>query len=237
MKFSQIFLKDKNFINKIIQSLEIKENDIFLEVGPGEGVITIEIIKRGGIVIAIEIDYNLIKKLESEFSLVLNKKLFLINSDFLKYNLNNLNYEKLRFFSNLPYHITHNALFKILKNKSKFIDIHIMLQKEVSDKILKQKNYLHFLLNYHFDIKELFIVPPFAFYPKPKVFSSFLRFIPKASKFDKEFEDKLFNIIKISFLNRRKKLKNILKFVPEKFKDKRAEELEFEDFVEIALLS
>ncbi|MFZ8846230.1 MAG: rRNA adenine N-6-methyltransferase family protein, partial [Candidatus Hydrothermia bacterium] len=61
MRFSQVFLKDKIFIEKIINFLEIKENDVFLEVGPGNGEITKEIIKKGAIVIAIEIDYNLFK--------------------------------------------------------------------------------------------------------------------------------------------------------------------------------
>ncbi|MEO0144539.1 MAG: 16S rRNA (adenine(1518)-N(6)/adenine(1519)-N(6))-dimethyltransferase RsmA [candidate division WOR-3 bacterium] len=235
MRFSQVFLKDKFYIQRIIQSLKISENDIFLEVGPGEGVITQELLKNGAIVIAVEIDYNLVKYLKEKFSLFLEKRLFIIHNDFLKVHLDDIPFQKFRFFSNLPYHITHLALFKILENKQKFIDVHIMLQKEVANKILKQKNYLHFLLNYHFEIEELFIIPPSAFSPKPKVFSSFLKLIPKPSTFDLKFENKLFNIIKLAFLHRRKKLKNVIKGILVEYENKRAEELEFEDFVKIAL--
>ncbi|MCS7244922.1 MAG: 16S rRNA (adenine(1518)-N(6)/adenine(1519)-N(6))-dimethyltransferase RsmA [candidate division WOR-3 bacterium] len=235
MKFSQIFLIDKFYINKIIEALNIRENDIFLEIGPGDGTITYEILKKGAIVIAIEIDYNLFKMLNEKFSLILGKKFYLYNEDFLKFNLNKLDFQSMRFFSNLPYHITHDALFKILKNKGKFIDIHIMLQKEVSEKLLKEKNYLHFLFNYHFEIYELFKIPPWAFVPKVSVFSSFLRMIPRKNLMAKELEDKVFEIIKRSFLERRKKLKNTIKIVPEEYSQKRPEELEFKDFVEIAL--
>jgi len=233
MKFSQVFLKDKNFIEKIIDFLEIKEGDVFFEVGPGDGEITKEIIKKGAIVIAIEIDYNLFKVLKEKFYLVLNKKLFLFNEDFLKFNINNLSWSKFRFFSNLPYHITHSALFKIIENKEKFSDIHIMVQKEVANKIIKEKNYLSYLINYHFDVKELLVLPPNAFCPKPKVFSSFLRLLPKNNFLEKSLEKKLFSIIKISFKNRRKKLKNILTFVPKEYENKRPEELSLNDFINL----
>jgi 16S rRNA (adenine1518-N6/adenine1519-N6)-dimethyltransferase len=233
MRFSQVFLKDKIFIEKIINFLEIKENDVFLEVGPGNGEITKEIIKKGAIVIAIEIDYNLFKAFKEKFYLVLDKKLFLFNEDFLKFNINNLSWNKFRFFSNLPYHITHNALFKITQNKEKFLDIHIMLQKEVADKIIKEKNYLSYLINYHFEIKELLVLPPSAFYPKPKVFSSFLKLLPKNNFLEKSLEEELFKIIKISFKNRRKKLKNILKLVPKEYENKRPEELSLNDFINL----
>ncbi len=232
-RFSQIFLKDNFFIQKIVSCLNVKENDVFLEVGPGEGIITKEIIKQGAIVIVIEIDYNLVKKLREEFSLILDSRLFIINGDFLRIELNSIKFNKFRFFSNLPYHITHSALFKIVKDKEKFIDIHIMLQKEVAEKILKKRNFLHFLLNYHFEISELFTIPPYAFSPRPRVFSSFLKLIPKHSQFEKSFEDRLFKIIKIVFLNKRRKLKNVLRNVPREYEDKRAEELVFEDFVRI----
>ncbi|MEM0476754.1 MAG: 16S rRNA (adenine(1518)-N(6)/adenine(1519)-N(6))-dimethyltransferase RsmA [Candidatus Aenigmatarchaeota archaeon] len=235
MRFSQVFLKDKFYIQKIIQALEISENDVFLEVGPGEGIITEEILKKCSTLIAIEIDYILVKHLKAKFSDFLGRKFFIIHDDFLKIDLNQFDFEKFRFFSNLPYHITHNALFKILENKQKFIDIHIMLQKEVSDKILREKNYFHFLLNYYFEIKELFKIPPFAFSPRPKVFSSFLRFIPKQTNFDLDFEKKLFNIIKLAFLHKRKKLKNVIRGILKEYENKRAQELDFEDFIKIAL--
>ncbi len=233
-RFSQIFLKDEFFIKKIVSNLNVKEGDVFLEVGPGEGIITKEIIKQGAIIIAIEIDYNLSKRLEREFFLVLNNRFFIINEDFLKIDLNSLKFNRFRFFSNLPYHITNETLFKIIKDKEKFIDIHITIQKEVADKILKEKNFIHFLLNYHFEISELFTIPPNAFSPRPKVFSSFLKLIPKTSQFEKNFEDKLFKMIKIAFLNKRKKLKNVLKNIPKEYEDKRAQDLTFQDFVKIA---
>lgn len=235
MRFSQIFLRDKLYIDRIVENLNIKQNDVFLEIGPGDGTITNEILKKGAIVIAIEIDYNLFKILTEKFSLILEKRIYLYNEDFLKFDLNKLNFQNLRFFSNLPYHITHDALFKILKNKEKFIDIHIMLQKEVSEKLLKEKNYLHFLFNYHFEIYELFKIPPWAFSPKVKVFSSFLRMMPRKGLLEKELENKVFEIIKRSFSERRKKLKNTIKVVPKEYSQKRPEELEFKDFVEIAL--
>ncbi len=234
VSFSQVFLKDKQFIEKILESLDVKEGDTFLEVGPGEGVITKELLRKNAKVYAVEIDMLLCRKLEKEFDILLGKRFFLFNEDFLKFNMQKLP-ERIRFFSNLPYAITKQAMNKLIRHKDRFLDIHLMLQKEFVEKVERKDSFMSMLIHFHFEFQKLFNVPRTAFKPMPKVHSTFVRMKPirrvEIEGFEKLFE----RIIKRAYMNRRRKLKNALKpyKVPSVYENARAEELSLEDFMEI----
>jgi len=117
-----------------------------------------------------------------------------------------------------------------------FHDVHLLLQKEVVDKLLAGDSYLSLWTNYHFDIERLFNVPRTAFQPVPKVHSSFIRMKPKERVLDERGEKTLKRILKQAFKNRRKKLKNALTGfkIPEEMSQKRPEELKLDDFIRIA---
>lgn len=237
VQFSQVFLRDPEYIRRIVDALtENTELMKFIEVGPGEGVITRELLKKGATVYAIEIDRRLFEKLKNdvELKLVLNLRLFLYNEDFLKFDLRKLP-APIRFFSNLPYAITSEAIHRIIEHRDMFPDVHLLLQKEVVDKLLEEKSFLSLWTSYHFHVERLFNVPRTAFSPVPRVHSSFIRMIPKERRLDERGERLLKRILRQAFRQRRKKLKNTLKAfkIPEEFMDRRPEELNLEDFVRI----
>ena len=238
VQFSQVFLRDPQYIEKIADALtESKEFLRFVEVGPGEGVITKELLRRGATVYAIEIDNRLFEKLKGDpqLKLLLNLRFFPYNADFLKFDLRQLP-SPIRFFSNLPYAITTEALHRIVQYRDMFPDVHLLLQKEVVDKLLQEKTFLSLWLSYHFEVERLFNVPRAAFSPIPKVHSSFIRMIPKPRPLDERGEKLLKKILRQAFKQRRKKLKNTLRAfkIPEEYMEKRPEELNLKDFVKIA---
>ena len=238
VQFSQVFLRDPQYIEKIADALtESKEFLRFVEVGPGEGVITKELLRRGATVYAIEIDNRLFEKLKGDpqLKLLLNLRFFPYNADFLKFDLRQLP-SPIRFFSNLPYAITTEALHRIVQYRDMFPDVHLLLQKEVVDKLIQEKTFLSLWLSYHFEVERLFNVPRAAFSPIPKVHSSFIRMIPKPRPLDERGEKLLKKILRQAFKQRRKKLKNTLRAfkIPEEYMEKRPEELNLKDFVRIA---
>ncbi len=238
VQFSQVFLRDPEYIEKIVSALtEDRSLMVFVEVGPGEGVITKELLKRGATVHAIEVDLRLVDRLKKdlELKLVMNRRFFLYHADFLKFDLRQLP-SPIRFFSNLPYAITSDAIHRIINYRDMFHDVHLLLQKEVVDKLLSGNSYLSLWTGYHFDVERLFNVPRSAFHPTPKVHSSFVRMKPRDRMLDERGEKILKRILKQSFKNRRKKLKNALTGfkIPQEMSERRPEELRLEDFIRIA---
>ncbi len=238
VQFSQVFLKDARYIEEIVLALtEDTSLMTFVEVGPGEGVITRELLKRGATVYAIEVDLRLVDKLKKdlELKLVMNRRFFIYHADFLKFDMENLP-SPIRFFSNLPYAITSEAIHRIISYRDMFHDVHLLLQKEVVDKLLSESTYLSLWTRYHFEIERLFNVPRTAFHPTPKVHSSFIRMKPKKRLLNERGEKILKRILKQAFKNRRKKLKNALTGfkIPQEMSGKRADELRLEDFIRIA---
>ncbi len=238
VQFSQVFLKDPEYIQKIVSALtEDRSLMTFVEVGPGEGVITKELLKEGATVHAIEVDLRLVERLrrDLELKLVMNRRFFIYHADFLKFDLRKLP-APIRFFSNLPYAITSDAIHRIIQYRDMFHDVHLLLQKEVVDKLLSGDSYLSLWTNYHFHIERLFNVPRTAFQPVPRVHSAFIRMRPKERVLDERGEKVLKRILKQAFKNRRKKLKNALTGfkIPEDMSGRRPEELHLEDFIRIA---
>ena len=205
----QNFLQDINIINKIIDIGNINKKDSILEVGPGTGNLTKEIIKKNPKkIFLIEKDKLLYNKLKNEFE----NKVTLFNDDILKIKEEDLSNEKLIVFGNLPYNIATQILIKwILSSNSNFWykKLILMFQKDVAERIIADtntKNYgrLSIISNWNLKIEKHFDVSQNCFYPKPKVESSVLSFVPETKYVKFKNVNNLETVTRIFFSQRRK---------------------------------
>ena len=207
----QNFLIDNNIINKILNVTDIRNKDI-LEIGPGTGNLTAEILKKSPKrLLVIEKDEELVNILKNNF----NNAIEIINNDVLDIDENLLSKTKLTVFGNLPYNISTEILCKWILNIKKnfwFEYLILMFQKEVADRIIAKfntKNYgrLSILANWTLEIKKICDVKPGSFLPAPKVDSSILFFKPKKKIFKFKSPKNLEMITRVFFMHRRKKIK------------------------------
>ena len=210
----QNFLKDKNIIKKITSLVNFKDRNV-IEIGPGEGALTNEILaKDPKSLLTIEKDDVLSKKLEEDNK---NNKIYKnLNCDILKLDLDKLNFDNTIIIGNLPYNISSQVLVKILRIKKwppKYSDVIFMFQKELGEKILGKfltYNYgrISILTNHKLFCFKKFIVSPNCFFPKPKVDSIVIHFKPK-KKIDFLIKDikNLEKVTNILFSNKRKMIK------------------------------
>lgn len=245
-QFGQNYIQDKNIILKIVNTIAPNNDDYFIEIGPGLGSLTFHLIKQVKKLVAIEIDKRVIEDLSLSLP-----ELILINSDILEFDFNSIDEittDKIRVAGNIPYNITSPILFKLIENRHRVKDAHIMMQYEVAKRIIskpKTKDYgiLSVILNYFTQTELCFKISPNVFYPKPKVDSAIVKFnFYDNNQNDSEFDDLFIKVVKASFANRRKTLKNSLTnsifgsynlIDIEKYHKNRAEELSIENFVEI----
>ena len=244
----QNFLKDKNIIKKIADSINPTEEDLIIEIGPGAGALTKELVKKKSEVICFEIDTRLKEILEQ----INSEKLTIIFKDFLSIKINEYidqnKYKNLYFVGNLPYYITTAIINKIVKESNPY-EITIMVQKEVADRFsakpgTKDYSSISIFLQYNFDIERVCNVSKTCFEPVPKVDSSVIKF-KRNNKISANDEEKFYKLIKDSFTQKRKNLRNNLKgydlnkiqAILKKY-DKdltaRAEQLSIEEFVDIS---
>lgn len=215
-KLSQIFLKDINIIESIINTIQPQKKDLLVEIGPGFGALTNKIIKYIDIMHAIELDKNLFLYLKNNSLLI--KKVIFYNQDVMKFNFFNLKNKKkkLRIFGNLPYNISTKILFYLSKFSNIITDMHFMFQKEVANRLVAQpncKNYgrLSVMAQYFYNIYPIFNISSKYFLPQPKVDSTLLKVTPKKN-FSYQINYIILNeILKKSFNKRRKMLRNSLK--------------------------
>ena len=207
----QNFLFDKNILKIIINCADIKDKNI-LEIGPGTGNLTTEIIKKKPKkFLLIEKDKTLLLQLKKKYS----EEIIYIPEDVLKINENLLSKEKLTVFGNLPYNISTEILTKwILNLNSKiwFEKLILMFQKEVADRITSKFNTssygrLSIICNWKLNIEKIIDIKPNSFWPKPKVDSSLLIFTPKKNFFKLENAKTIEYITRIFFNQKRKKIK------------------------------
>jgi len=214
----QNFLTDKNIVNIIINTGNIKKNDIVLEVGPGTGNLTEKILsKNPKKLFAVEKDKSLAKKLHEKF----REKIILINDDILKIDEKKYSKDPMIVFGNLPYNISTQILIKWIRYNNlnntfkKFI---LMFQKEVAERIIAEtnsKNYgrLAVLSSWKLNIKKITDVSPNSFYPIPKVKSTILLIEPKSEYFNLKNPKNLEHITNIFFNQRRKMIKKPLNII------------------------
>jgi 16S rRNA (adenine1518-N6/adenine1519-N6)-dimethyltransferase len=208
----QNFLIDKNIINKIVNIINIKDESI-LEVGPGTGNLTFELLNKDPKKFyVVEKDTQFADNIKN----VLKDKIILINDDILNIDENFLSDEKLIVFGNLPYNISTEIICKWILNinnkKVWFKNLILMFQKEVADRIISKfnsSNYgrLSILANWKLDIKKIIDIKPNCFTPKPKVDSSLLIFTPKKNYYKIRNPYNLEKITRIFFNHRRKMIK------------------------------
>lgn len=213
----QHFLASEELAKKIVNTASIKENDYVVEVGPGLGVVTENLIKTGADVFAIEIDKKLSHYLRNRFSS--NKNLHLIEDDFFNIDMKKLltssDTGRMKFISNPPYRGAKKLLRKLVKINTFSLCI-LTLQKEIADDILQtpgkdDSKRLTYYIHYRFKPKKLFDIPPNFFYPEPRVNSSVIllhNFEPEERAVDDDFYFKTVNIL---LSKRKKKLKNNIK--------------------------
>jgi len=207
----QNFLIDQNIIDKIINTVPITDNEI-LEVGPGTGNLTKEILKKNpSKMYLIEKDTYLVENLEE----IIDERIKIFNEDILKFDENLLSKNKIIVFGNLPYNISTEILstwITKLKNDYWFSDLVLMFQKEVADRIIAQFNSssygrLSILANWRLNINKICDISPDSFSPKPKIQSTLIHFTPKKNFAEIKDPLNLEKITRIFFSHRRKMLK------------------------------
>ena len=244
----QNFLMDKNIIRKISDSITPNSDDLIVEIGPGAGALTKELVKKNCDIICFEIDTRLKEILES----IESNRLQIVFNDFLKVNLKEYidekKYKNIYFVGNLPYYITTAIINKII-DESNPHEITVMVQKEVGDRFMSKPNSrdygsLSVFLQYNFDVTKVVNVNKRCFEPVPKVDSVVVK-LSKNKKYQAQNEDKFYKLVKESFTQKRKNLRNNLRNynlnkieeVLKKYnKDltARAESLSIEEFVDIS---
>ena len=229
----QNFLKDLNIVKKIINCAEISGKNI-LEIGPGKGILTNEILKKNPkSLILIEKDDFLASELALQFSQ--NKIVKIYNEDVLKFDFENKLKKDTIIFGNLPYNISSQILVKLVKLSKKplkYLGLVFMFQKEMADRIIgkfgtSKYGRLSILTNYKLEISNKFEVSPNCFFPIPKVNSTVLFLKPKKEIFNKiKNIENLEKITNILFSNKRKMInKNIYKIFKENKKIKLIKDL------------
>lgn len=215
-KFGQNFLQDNNIIKKIANVCETNTDDLIIEIGPGAGALTKELVLKSQ-VLAYEIDNDLKDNLISMFK---DKNINFIFDDFLNRNVKEdilkFNYKNLYVIANLPYYITTPIINKIIEERINVDKMVLMVQKEVGERFSAKpgsKDYssITVYLNYYFNIKKEFIVSRNSFYPKPNVDSIIISFTKKENNYNLKDEQLFFKLIKDSFKQKRKTLRNNLK--------------------------
>ena len=243
-RFGQNFLHDRNMIDKIVRSIAPKETDTLVEIGPGRGAISFPLLASGCRLEAVEIDKDLIPGLIE--TCPTPERFHLHNADALEFDFNKIA-APFRLVGNLPYNISTPLLFHVMDFTSLISDIHVMLQREVVDRIVAKPNNktygrLSVMLQYYCDVERLFLIPPGVFDPVPKIDSALLRLVPKKNRpLNAEQEKNLEEIVKLAFGQRRKTLRNNLKTMlnDEQWTNstidpqQRAENLSVENFVEL----
>lgn len=213
----QNFLIDDSVLNDIVIGAEVNEEDLVIEIGPGVGTLTRELIKKAKRVVAVELDSDLIPILMEELGG--EDKFSLIHNDALKVDFNEIIGEEksVKLVANLPYYVTTPIIAKLLNEGYNFKSLTIMIQKEVGERINSEPNCKDYgaisvLVQYFCDTKIVRKVAPSSFMPRPKVDSIVIR-LDKLEKPRVELKDKklFFDIVRNSFNMRRKTLWNALK--------------------------
>jgi 16S rRNA (adenine1518-N6/adenine1519-N6)-dimethyltransferase len=177
---SQNFLIDGNVVRNILSAADVTTGDLVVEIGPGPGALTEQLLKAGATVVAIEKDRRMaaaLQRLQTE-----DQRLTVIEADALEFPFETLAKQgKWKLIANLPYNISTPILTCLLSKHTLFSSLTVMLQKEVADRCVakegsKQNNSLALFVQFHSTPKICFEIPPTCFYPRPKVNSSVVSF-------------------------------------------------------------
>ena len=250
----QNFLHERSVIDKIVQAVNPQPGDAIVEIGPGQGALTFPLLQKHGELTAIEFDRDLHAPLQAAARE--HGTLRLIEGDVLGVDFTALAKElappggQIRLVGNLPYNLSSPILFHALDHAAVIRDMHFMLQKEVVERMAagpgsKVYGRLSVMLQAYCAVTPLFIVPPGAFRPAPKVDSAVVRLVPKPQELIEVVDHRSFaNVVRAAFGQRRKTLRNALNGVADSAQieaaglrpDARAEQVEVAGFVRLANL-
>jgi len=215
-RFSQNFLHDAHYIGRIVDAIAPAPDDRIVEIGPGLGALTAPLVDRAGHVTCVEIDRDLAARLRARFA---PAQLTVIEADALQLDwraLVDADPRPVKVVGNLPYHISTPLLFALLPIAERVTAQHFMLQKEVVDRIVAapgSKDYgrLSVMLQFRYRVARLFVVPPGAFSPPPKVHSAIVRMLPiPPAELPRVDADSFARVVAAAFGQRRKTLRNAL---------------------------
>lgn len=213
----QNFLKDKNIVSKIVDTVNFEGNSLVIEIGPGAGSLTEKLLEKANFALIYEIDTRLKETLDDRLGNFSNYEL--IFDDFLKRNvkedLKKYKYDNLYVVANLPYYITTPIITKFIEENVDVKEMVIMVQKEVADRLsakvgVREYGQLTVFLNYFFDVQKVFNVNKAAFVPKPKVDSAVVRMTRKDNREHVKSLTFFSKLVKDSFRFKRKTIKNNL---------------------------
>jgi len=247
-RFGQNFLHDEAIISRIVRSIAPKADEHLLEIGPGQGALTGQLVESGARLDAVELDRDLITPLLLRFEHYPNFTLH--QADALNFDLASVQQadSKLRVVGNLPYNISTPLIFHLLSSVQLIDDMHFMLQKEVVERLAARPGSgdwgrLSVMVQYYCEAQYLFTVPPSAFRPQPKVESAIVRLKPHAQLPYPAKEVRLLEgVLREAFGQRRKMLRGSLSQLLDVTAitaagvdaSLRPEQLELESFVRLA---
>ena len=218
----QNFLINSEVVESIVDSSQISNEDMIIEIGPGLGTLTKYLLEKAGKVLCIELDTRMIKILEDRFELYENFEV--INQDVLKVNLNEIIKENkkdgkiknVKVVANLPYYITTPIIMKLLEDRLDIKSITVMIQKEVADRLIeipggKNTGAITHSVYYYCESEKIMEVPNSSFIPEPEVTSEVIKMtLRDEPSVNIENPKVMFMIIKSAFMQRRKTLLNAL---------------------------
>jgi 16S rRNA (adenine1518-N6/adenine1519-N6)-dimethyltransferase len=211
-RFGQNFLADRHYVQRIVDAIDPRPGDNLVEIGPGLAALTGDLIARAGRIAAVEIDRDLAARLRAQFT---PAQLALHEADALVFDFATLG-PQLRVVGNLPYNISSPLLFHLAALDDALRDLHVMLQKEVVARMTAKPGTADYgrltvMLQAKFRIVRLFVVPPGAFRPAPKVESALARLVPLHAAKPAIADEVLFaRVVASAFMQRRKTLRNAL---------------------------
>ena len=212
-RFSQNFLEDRDVVRQIIAAIDPRDDDCIVEIGPGPGALTAPLLDHVARLDVIEIDRDIVRGLRARFP---SGSLHVNEGDALEFDFSAFGAD-LRVVGNLPYNISTPILFHLTAQVALMRDCHFMLQREVVERMAAgpgQPAYgrLSVMLQYRWVIESLFDVPPTAFRPQPKVWSSVVRMTPYGAPPHRASDEFLFaDLVTRAFGKRRKTLRNALR--------------------------
>jgi 16S rRNA (adenine1518-N6/adenine1519-N6)-dimethyltransferase len=211
-RFGQNFLADMHYVARIVDAVDPHPGQNIVEIGPGLAAITGGLIERAGHITAIEIDRDLASRLREQYP---EPQLTLHVADALEFDFASLPPD-LRVVGNLPYNISSPLLFHLAAFDNRLRDLHVMLQREVVARMTAAPGTpdygrLTVMLQVKFAIQRLFVVPPGAFRPAPKIDSAIARLVPLGNAKPHIADSALFaRVVAAAFGQRRKTLRNAL---------------------------
>ena len=224
-RFGQNFLVDKTVIDRIVAAVNPEPDEVILEIGPGQGALTSRLVERAGRVVAIELDRDLIPTLRARFASTSNFEL--VEADALTASYCEIvrPAETARVVANLPYNIGTAILQRLIEQRHCLSDKILMLQREVVDRITappdsSERGFLSVLVEAYCEAEKLFDVPPRAFRPAPKVWSTVVHLrARKQIGAEVKNEELFWRVVSAGFMHPRKTILNNLREAPHEIQE------------------